>query len=176
LRLLSAKYAKYHGVKYTPASLEAAAKLSERYINDRYLPDKAIDLIDEAGALVQLENISRITNNPAAAEVNENTIATIIHRWTSIPLGQLQSAEKDRLVSLESVLRERVKGQSRAIKSVARAIRRARSGLRDVNRPVASFLFCGPTGMFKFKMKQLVKAEFISNVKNLCIITNHRCG
>jgi ATP-dependent Clp protease ATP-binding subunit ClpA len=102
----------------------------------------------EAGALVQLESLSiSISNNSIKGEVTEHTIANIISQWTSIPLGQLLSAEQDRLVGLESELRERVKGQSRAIKSVARAIRRARSGLRDMNRPVASFLFCGPTGM-----------------------------
>lgn len=99
--------------------------------------------------MVQLENLSlSVSKDSVKKEVTEHIIAHIIHRWTSIPLGQLQSGEQDRLAGLESVLRERVKGQSRAIKSVARAIRRARSGLRDMNRPVASFLFCGPTGMF----------------------------
>lgn len=98
---------------------------------------------------MQLESLTRsLSNEPVTGEVTDHTIAKIIHQWTSIPLGQLESAEQDRLVGLELVLRERVKGQSRAIQSVARAIRRARSGLRDMNRPVASFLFCGPTGMF----------------------------
>jgi len=155
LRAIAPSYEKHHQVKYTPESLVAAAKLSERYITDRFLPDKAIDLLDEAGAITHLEK----RNSPADnmdyndeedyPEVDEHVVANVISEWASIPLGKIESSEMDKLVQLESDMTNRVKGQSRAVQSVARAIRRARSGLRDPKRPVASFMFCGPTGTGK---------------------------
>ena len=109
--------------------------------------------MDEAGAIAHLESYSEVVSNDDMDDeertvpiVDEHTVATVISEWASIPLGKLESSEMDRLVQLEDDMRMRVKGQDRAIQSVARAVRRARSGLRDPQRPIASFLFCGPTG------------------------------
>ena len=160
LKAIAESYEKHHKVKYTPESLVAAAKLSERYLTDRFLPDKAIDLMDEAGAIAHLSsysvtpNVKSIVNDDGSDEdgdedvpiVDEQTVTEIISEWASIPLGKLESSEMNRLVQLEDDMTLRVKGQQRAIQSVSRAVRRARSGLRDPQRPIASFMFCGPTG------------------------------
>ena len=145
LEALQSNYERHHGVKYTTEALRAAASLSERYISDRFLPDKAIDLLDEAGAIAQLES----TKSESPVIVDEHIVAEVISEMTGIPIGKLESSEMDRLQSLESHMEGRVKGQRRAVRGVARAIRRARSGLRDPRRPIASFLFCGPTGTGK---------------------------
>ena len=163
LQAIAPKYEKHHGVKYTAGALEAAAKLSERYINDRFLPDKAIDLLDEAGALVHMDQVMTTlgnddddydedgdTNEKLTPFVTEQSVAEILSEWTSIPLGKLEQDELNRLGSLEDEMTVRVKGQAKAVSSVARAIRRARSGLRDPKRPIASFLFCGTTGTGTF--------------------------
>ena len=152
LQGIASKYEEHHNVKYTQESLLAAAKMSERYVADRFLPDKAIDLMDEAGALVHMDHaFDMITvefgNEP---EVTEQTIANVISEWSNIPMGKLESDESERLLVLEDELENRVRGQSRAVRSVARAVRRARSGIRDTTRPVASFMFCGPTGESSF--------------------------
>jgi len=142
LEAISGSYEGHHGVKYTPESLQAAAKLSERYVTDRFLPDKAIDLIDEAGASVQLENTfsSYGTKSVLPPDVTAQDISQVVSQWSNIPVGKITSTESSTLMTLEAALGARVKGQQRAIKSIARAIRRARGGLRDVGRPVASFL------------------------------------
>jgi ATP-dependent Clp protease ATP-binding subunit ClpC len=137
LKALQSNYEQHHGVSYTSAALYAAAALSERYISDRFLPDKAIDLVDEAGATAHLESGEGPEARPV---VDEHVVAQVVAEMTGIPVGKLESTEMDRLQSLESELEARVKGQRRAVHAVARAIRRARSGLRDPKRPVASFL------------------------------------
>jgi ATP-dependent Clp protease ATP-binding subunit ClpC len=155
LRAIAPSYEKHHQVKYTSGSLVAAATLSERYVTDRFLPDKAIDLLDEAGAITNLEKGMSLTDDEDCSdeedypEVDEHIIAKVISDWASIPLGKLEANEMDKLIQLEADMTNRVKGQSRAVQSVARAIRRARSGLRDPKRPIASFMFCGPTGTGK---------------------------
>ncbi len=140
LEALQDNYERHHGVTYTPEALVAAAKLAERYINDRFLPDKAIDLMDEAGA------VAHLSESDEESVVTDQTIAEIISEWSNIPVGKIQAAEQTALLQLEQDMTARVKGQRRAVTAVARAIRRSRSGLRDPNRPIASFLFCGPTG------------------------------
>lgn len=145
LEALQENYERHHGVTYTPEALVAAAKLAERYINDRFLPDKAIDLLDEAGAVAHLAAAASGSSSEIP-EVTEETIAEIISDWSNIPMGKIQAAEQTQLLQLEQDMTKRVKGQPRAVTAVARAIRRSRSGLRDPNRPIASFLFCGPTG------------------------------
>ena len=152
LAALSPKYEEFHGVQYTYDALMAAAKLSDRYLPDRFLPDKAVDLIDEAGSKIKMNEEEG--NN---FEVTEDDIAAVISEMTGIPLGKLDRGEKERLKNLEVALSERVKGQQKAIRSVAKSIRRARSGMRDGKRPVASFLFCGSTGvgtLFNFAAPQ----------------------
>ena len=151
LQAIAPKYESYHGVKYTPESLEAAAKLSERYISDRFLPDKAIDLLDEAGALTHMEYSFDALNTFAEGQepkVTENTMTEVVSEITNVPVGKLETDESNRLINMEMELEKRVKGQIRAVRAVSRAVRRARSGLRDTSRPIASFMFCGPTGKY----------------------------
>jgi ATP-dependent Clp protease ATP-binding subunit ClpC len=107
--------------------------------------------MDEAGAIAHLTSYSGPEfdlddDDKTVPVVDEHTVATVVSEWASIPLGKLETSEMDRLLLLEDDMTLRVKGQDRAIRSVARAVRRARSGLRDPNRPIASFMFCGPTG------------------------------
>jgi ATP-dependent Clp protease ATP-binding subunit ClpC len=162
-------------VRYTPESLEAAAKLSERYVTDRFLPDKAIDLLDEAGALVHMQkafNIapgsSQLKATPGTEpEVTEQTMAEVISEWTNVPLGKLETEETDRLLILEDELTNRVKGQTRAVKSVSRAVRRARAGMRDTGRPVASFMFCGPTGVGKTELCKTLAETYYGSEKDM---------
>jgi len=170
LRAIAASYEDHHKVKYTPESLVAAAKLSERYLTDRFLPDKAIDLVDEAGAIAHLKKSQSnedYDDEESYPEVDEHTIAMVISDWASIPLGKLESTEMDRLVQLEDDMAQRVKGQSRAVQSVARAIRRARSGLRDPNRPIASFMFCGPTGTGKTELCKTLAETYYGSERDL---------
>ena len=145
------KYAKYHEVEYTQNAIDAAAKLSDRYISDRFLPDKAIDLLDEAGSMVKMSETF-----DEDYFVTEDAITQVVSEISGIPVGRLDNGEKQRLRSLELDMGKRIKGQERAVKSIAKSIRRARSGMRDPKRPVASFLFCGPTGTF------LLSSDFIT--------------
>lgn len=167
LEAISESYAVHHGVKYTKDSLVAAAKLSERYITDRFLPDKAIDLLDEAGASVQLEHAFSSASSSITPDVTEEDVSNIISLWTNIPVGKLDATESKSLLTLESSLASRVKGQERAIKSIARAVRRARSGLRDAGRPVASFLFCGSTGVGKTWLAKSLAAQYYGSEKDM---------
>ena len=168
LEAISVKYGAYHGVTYTRDSLMAAAKLSDRYVTDRFLPDKAIDLLDEAGASVHMENSFMPPSVPKPPPVvTENEISAIISQWSNIPIGKITSTESSTLLELESALESRVKGQQRAIKSIARAVRRARSGLRDAGRPVASFLFCGSTGVGKTWLAKSLAAQYYGSEKDM---------
>ena len=152
LAAVVSKYEEFHGVEYTYNALVAAAKLSNRYITDRFLPDKAIDLIDEAGSMVKMaEDIAGAVAAKDTPIVNEDSIATVISEISGIPLGKLDTGEKSRLRHLESEIGKRIKGQDAAIRAVAKSIRRARSGMRDGKRPVASLLFCGQTGVGKVR-------------------------
>ena len=148
LEAVQSNYERHHGVKYTRQALEAAAFLSERYVNDRFLPDKALDLLDESGALAHLEGAfnDSDSDDDEKVVVTEHTVAEVVSEWSGVPLGKLETQELDRLRALERDMELRVKGQGRAVRGVARAIRRARAGLRDPKRPIASLLFCGPTG------------------------------
>jgi len=166
LAAVAPKYGEHHGVTYTPLALEAAAKLSERFITDRFLPDKALDLLDEAGALVHIEQ-SLGDDDDVDPIVTEETISQVVSEWTSVPIGKLESKETDRLMILESQMGERVKGQSRAVRSVARAVRRARSGLRDASRPIASFMFCGPTGVGKTELCKTLAETYFASEKDM---------
>lgn len=142
LATLCNRYEEYHQVEYTNQALEAAAKLSDRYINDRFLPDKAIDLMDEAGSMMKM--------SPGDTEiVTEDVIQQVVAELTGIPVGRLDTGEKERLRNLSGELQARIKGQDTAVQAVSKAIRRARSGMRDASRPIASFLFCGPTGEWR---------------------------
>ena len=213
LKGLREKYEAHHKIKITDEAIEAAVKLSARYIADRFLPDKAIDLIDEASSRVRLsasvapdevkelkreleqiekqkssaveeqdfekaaglrdrekeltEKLSAIQNQRTAAseqkpdKVTAEDIAELISQSTGIPVAQLTEAESERLLKLEDVLHERIIGQSEAVTSVAKAIRRGRVGLKDPNRPIGSYIFLGPTGVGKTELcKALAEAMF----------------
>ncbi|MEB3180818.1 MAG: ATP-dependent Clp protease ATP-binding subunit [Nostocaceae cyanobacterium] len=196
---LRSAYEQHHRVKISDAALEAAAKLSDRYISDRFLPDKAIDLIDEAGSRVRLRNTQAGANRELKRElvsvtkakeeavkaqdfdkagkmrdkeleleaklrdtqidnfvntpvVDEEDIAQIVAAWTGVPVSKLTESESELLLHLEDTLHERVIGQHNAVTAVSRAIRRARVGLQNPNRPIASFIFAGPTGVGKTEL------------------------
>ena len=140
---------KHHRVSLDEEALSAAYELSVRYINDRFLPDKAIDLLDEAAAAVHVEGGRQVT----AADV-----AQVVSLWTEIPLRSLDESESQRLQSLEEQLKQRIIGQDEAVGAVARAIRRSRVGLKDPRRPVGSFLFLGPTGVGKTELCRALAA------------------
>ena len=140
---------KHHRVSLDEEALSAAYELSVRYINDRFLPDKAIDLLDEAAAAVHVEGGRQVT----AADV-----AQVVSLWTEIPLSSLDESESQRLQSLEEQLKQRIIGQEEAVSAVARAIRRSRVGLKDPRRPVGSFLFLGPTGVGKTELCRALAA------------------
>ena len=213
LKGLRDKYESHHRVKITDEALESAVNLSDRYINDRFMPDKAIDLIDEGAAKVrieslttppdlkdledkiasldkekedaimiqdfekaaylrdkerdlkeQLENMKKDWNNRSSDKtlvLNEENIASVVSLWTKIPIEKLTESESERLLNLESILHKRVIGQNEAVKSIAKAVRRARVGIKDPNRPIGSFIFLGPTGVGKTELsKALAEAMF----------------
>ena len=150
---------KHHRVKLSQSALEAAVELSVRYINDRFLPDKAIDLIDEAAARVHVSG---------GALVTDEDVAEIVSMWTGIPLANMSTDETERLKNMESILHRRVVGQSEAVSAVARAIRRGRVGLSDPKRPIGSFLFLGPTGVGKTELCRAL-AEAVYGEENAMI-------
>ena len=206
------KYEKFHCAKITDEAIKAAVKISQRYITDRFLPDKAIDLMDEAAAKVRLKtvniptNISQLeqkiqdlkkakekaidnqdyelaatirdqeiqikeelataktaweTQNNAQIAVTEEDIADVATLWTGIPVKRLVAKEADRLLHIEDILHKRVVGQNEGVNAVAKAIRRARAGLKDPKRPIGSFLFLGPTGVGKTELaRSLAEAIF----------------
>jgi ATP-dependent Clp protease ATP-binding subunit ClpC len=213
------RYELFHRVRYASATLQSAVYLSNRYITDRFLPDKAIDLLDEAGARVKLragagggethkteEDLHRVINemNEAVlnrdferavllrqkevqlreqlqgtqreltdedyekfAEVQEQDIEDVVASWTGIPVKALKNDEKANLAHMEAHLNERVIGQETAVSAVSRAVRRARTGLKNPNRPMGSFLFLGPTGVGKTELAKMLALFLFGDVKKM---------
>ncbi|MEL6321653.1 MAG: ATP-dependent Clp protease ATP-binding subunit, partial [Cyanobacteria bacterium J06626_14] len=199
------RYEQHHRLTISDAALEAAAKLSDRYISDRHLPDKAIDLIDEAGSRVRLQHPQQVRSKelkqqlrhiskekaiavqahdfdqagklrdqeielehqllqqniqiPSSVSVGVDDIAHVVTSWTGVPVTQVTALESANLMKLEETLGQRVIGQEAAVKAVSRAVRRARVGLKSSNRPIASFIFCGPTGVGKTELTKALAAS-----------------
>jgi len=151
----------HHGVTIRSEALEAAVRLSVRYLPDRRLPDKALDLVDEACARVTIRTAhDDEPDTKFAEEVRVENIAAVLAEWTGIPLNELTKDEKRRLSELEKALYKRVLGQDEAVQTVADAIKTARAGLRDPDRPIGVFLFLGPSGVGKTELARAL-ADFL---------------
>lgn len=159
------RYENHHKVKITDKAVEAAVKLSKRYITERFLPDKAIDLMDEAASRVALASSSQSVKN---AMVTEEDIAAVTAQWTKIPVEKLTEDESMHLLDLEKDLEKRVIGQRRAVNAVSRCIRRNRAGLKDPKRPIGSFIFAGATGVGKTELAKAL-AEVLFGDENRLI-------
>ncbi|MCX6093559.1 MAG: AAA family ATPase [Candidatus Bipolaricaulota bacterium] len=141
---------KHHQVKITDEAIDAAARLSERYLSDRFLPDKAIDLIDEAG--------SRLRVDGSGTDVRPAEIAALVSQWTGIPAERMLEEERSRLSSMEDALHARLIDQDEGVHAVAEAVRHSRAGLSDPRRPIGTFLFLGPTGVGKTELAKALAA------------------
>ena len=164
---LKETYEKHHEVSFSDDAIQASVALSSRYITDRFLPDKAIDVLDEAGALVQLRDKSNSGDSEQALRVSVLDVQEVVSEWTGIPVKQLSVEESKNLLGLEQELTKRVIGQNEAVVSVARAVRRARSGLADASKPVASVIFAGPTGVGKTELSKALATVYFGAEKNL---------
>jgi ATP-dependent Clp protease ATP-binding subunit ClpA len=142
------RYEEYHRVTYTGETLQAAAELSYKYINDRRLPDKAIDVIDEAGALANMKD----ADEGIEKVVGLHDVEAVIAKIARIPEKSVSSSELDKLKDLEASLKTRIFGQDKAVESVVDAIKRSRVGFREPHKPIASLLFVGPTGVGKTEL------------------------
>ncbi|MDR3146446.1 MAG: ATP-dependent Clp protease ATP-binding subunit ClpA [Treponema sp.] len=159
---LKTKYEEYHRVRYSDEAVAGAVRLSAQFITERRLPDKAIDVIDEAGAFARIEAFRRQQQAEATVSVQEGSveivdidlpqIETVVARIARIPERSVGESEKDKLRTLEERLRSRIFGQDEAVGAVVRAVKRARAGFRAENKPVANFLFVGPTGVGKTEL------------------------
>ena len=154
LSRLKTNYEKHHNVIYTDEAIEACVRMSERYITDRCLPDKAIDAMDEAGSKVRLKNPKR------TADVTAEDVAEVISKMTGIPSGRVAENEGTRLMKMRDVLKKRIIGQDEAIEKVVRAIQRNRAGIKDPGKPIGTFLFFGPTGVGKTQLAKSL-AEYL---------------
>lgn len=149
IEILKPKYENFHHVVITPEAIEASVKLSKRYIGERYLPDKAVDVIDEGAAEVRLQNAS---GKRSDHEVKKPDIEKVIASWTGIPISKLTEDESAKLLHLEDLIHKRLINQETAVRAVAEAVRRGRIGLANAMRPIASFIFLGPTGTGKTEL------------------------
>ena len=157
LRNLQENYEHFHNVRYSPEAIEACVKQTDRYITDRALPDKAIDVMDEAGSMVRLR-MARGRNFSGIVDADD--IACVVSRMTGIPVSKVAESEGHRLQAMSERLRGEVVGQDEAVDTVVRAIRRNRAGLKDPRKPVGTFLFFGPTGVGKTRLAKCL-AEYL---------------
>lgn len=161
LEKLKENYEKHHNVRYTPEAIRACVTLSERYINDRSLPDKAIDAMDEAGSMVKL------TRRRKNQEVTEDDIATIISEMTGIPVNKVAESEGNRLLKMRKGLKSKVIGQDEAIDTIVKAIQRNRAGIKDPGKPIGTFMFLGPTGVGKTRLAKVLAEYLFDSSENI---------
>ena len=169
LKILSQRYEDHHEIKISNDSIESSVNLSARYITDRFLPDKANDLIDESAAKLRIEIEANKTQDPQQqfGILKPENIAELISERTSIPVARLIEKDKSRLLKLEERLHERVVGQDRAVEALSDAIRRQRSGVSDPNRPIGTFIFLGPTGVGKTELARALAENLFDDENNL---------
>lgn len=163
LQRLSERYALYHNVRYSDEVLRAAVDLSERYLTDRAFPDKAIDVMDEAGARAHARQQAIGEEAQPAYDITVDDIASVVSMMSGVPVQRVQKAETERLRTMDEVLRQRVIGQDEAVDTIVRAIRRSRLGLRDPHRPIGTFFFLGPTGVGKTYLAQCLAEEMFGS-------------
>jgi len=152
---LRRKYEEFHHVRYTEGALRAAAELAARYVSERFLPDKAIDVIDEAGALARLNDRGNKKSPPTIREID---IENVVAKMARIPRRSVTSSEMEKLENLKRELKRQVFGQDAAVEQVVNAIKRSRAGFREAEKPIASFLFVGPTGVGKTELARQLAA------------------
>jgi len=169
LRRLKERYEKHHDLKIAESALEAAVKLSVKFVPDRRLPDKALDALDEACTGVKVPILSMYGEKEAqiahAGEVTAEDVAKVISKWTGIPVGQLTIEERERLLQMAEIIKKRVIGQDEAVERVAEVVKMARAGLKDPRHPTGVFLFLGPTGVGKTELARAT-AEFLFGTEN----------
>lgn len=161
LQSLRPNYEEHHNVRYSEEAIEACVRMSERYITDRCLPDKAIDAMDEAGSAVSLKHKKR-TGNVTASDV-----AAVISEMTGIPSGRIAESEGHRLSSMKDKLKSRIIGQDEAIDKVVRAIIRNRAGIKDPGKPIGTFMFFGPTGVGKTQLAKSIAEYLFDSEENI---------
>jgi ATP-dependent Clp protease ATP-binding subunit ClpC len=169
LKKLRERYEKYHQVKIAESAVEAAVRLSAKYVPDRHLPDKALDALDEACSGVKIPFLSMYGEKEAqitgTGEVTAQNVAEVIAKWTGIPVRQLTIEERERLLHMAEIIKKRIIGQDEAVEKVAEVVRMARAGLKDPKRPIGVFLFLGPTGVGKTELAKAT-AEFLFGSEN----------
>ncbi len=163
LNRLNEHYADYHHVIYPEETLLAAVNLAERYITDRAFPDKAIDVMDEAGARAHAREQALGEEQSEPYTITVDDIAAVVSMMSGVPVQRVQKAENERLRTMDEALRKRVIGQDEAVDTIVRAIRRSRLGLRDPRRPIGTFFFLGPTGVGKTYLAQCLAEEMFGS-------------
>ena len=158
---LKTNYEKHHNVIYTDEAIEACVRMSDRYITDRCLPDKAIDALDEAGSMVRLKNPKK------TGHVTAEDVASVISKMTGIPSGRIAEGEGNKLMKMRSKLQGRIIGQDDAIDKVVRAIQRNRAGIKDPGKPIGTFLFFGPTGVGKTQLAKSLAEYLFDSEENM---------
>lgn len=162
LTRISEMYGTFHHVQYTEEALHACVKLTDRYITDRFFPDKAIDAMDEAGAW-KGSQAKKQEGDETMAKVTEADVAFVVSRMSGVPVQRVAQAEGEQLRNMNNVLKQRVVGQDKAIDTIVKAIQRSRMGLRDPNKPIGTFFLLGPTGVGKTHLAQCLAEEMFGN-------------
>jgi len=164
LENLKPNYEAFHKVTYSEDAIEACVRLTDRYITDKSLPDKAIDALDEAGSMIRL-NLAK--GRKGGNVVDAEDIATVVSKMTGIPVNKVAESEGNRIMKMKGRLQSRIIGQDEAIEKVVRAIQRNRAGLKDPNRPIGTFLFFGPTGVGKTQLAKCLAEYLFDSEENM---------